>query len=222
MTTASPAPICSAQPWPACHEAQLKSAKSASTSVATISQSRLENIKLREFVDAAERYRTQFLWLANRITNSSEDAEDIVQQALLNAFRKLSGFRGESQMRTWLNAIVQNTAREHIRKQRRRSFVPLDSSTVPDGELEDFDIPDRRMSPEEHYDHRERDRIVDAAIGGLPPANRQVVHMCVFDELPYMQVATVLNLSISTVKSRMFRSRRDLRAAISNYAGSIG
>lgn len=192
-----------------------------STPAEAILRSRMEKIKLREFVDAAERYRPQLIWLATRITNRAEEAEDIVQQALLKAFRKLSGFRGESQMRTWLNAIVKNTAREYMRSQRGKVFVPLESSPFPDEASEELEIPDHGLSPEEYCEGREREEIVTAAIGGMGHANRQVLELCLFQELPYMQVATALNISLSTVKSRMFRSRRDLRLAVSNYTGAF-
>jgi RNA polymerase sigma-70 factor, ECF subfamily len=186
-----------------------------------IPQSRLDKIKLREFVDAAERYRPQLIWLAMRIVNRSEEAEDIVQQALLKAFRKLSGFRGDSQMRTWLNAIVRNTAREYLRSQRGRTFVPLETSVFCDEGSEEIEIADPGMNPEECCEQREREDMVTAAIGRMGPPNREVVEMCVFEELPYMQVAMALNLSLTTIKSRMFRSRRDLRMALSSCAGAF-
>lgn len=177
--------------------------------------------KISEFVKAAERYRPQLVWLAMRIVNRTEEAEDIVQQSLLKAFRKLSGFRGDSQMRTWLNAIVKNTAREYMRSQRGRTFVSLESPLFPDEGGEEIEILDRAMNPEEYCEHREREHLVAAAIGGIGPANREVVEMCIFQELPYMEVATALNISVSTVKSRMFRSRRDLRTALSSRTGAF-
>lgn len=215
VATVSEAPLNSMRSGSISLESQSTNVTGASNSASSITQSCPEALKLKVFVDAAEQNRHRLLWLATRITGSSEDAEDIVQQALLNAFRKLSGFRGESQMKTWLSAIVHNTAREYLRDRRRRAVVPLESSAFCEGDSEGFDIADQSMTPEEYYEHHERDRIVDVAIGGLAPANRQVVEMCVFAELPYIEVATILNLSLSTVKSRMFRSRRDLRTAIS-------
>jgi RNA polymerase sigma-70 factor (ECF subfamily) len=201
-------------------KAESRSVRGCLASAEVIPQSRLERIKLTEFLDAAERYRPQFIWIAAKITGGSEEAEDIVQQALFKAFRKLSGFRGDSQMRTWLNAIVKNTAREYLRSPRARTFVPLDGSH-PDGDSEDLDIPDRGMNPEERYQLYERDQLVFDAIGGIGHANRRVLEMCVFEERPYPEVAIALDISLSTVKSRMFRSRRDLRMAIASRVGSL-
>ncbi len=199
------------------HELQSTTVSGILPSTGTIPQSDGGQAKLEQFTDAAERYRTRLIWLAAKIATRREDAEDIVQQALLKAFRKLSDFRGESHIKTWLNAIVQNTAHEYVRNQRRRSFVPLECSPFPDGNGEELDLPDRGMNPEEYFEHWERGKILAAAIGGLGTTNRQVIEMCVVEEIPYVQVATLLNVSLSTIKSRMFRSRRDLRIVIANH-----
>lgn len=190
--------------------------RGSSDSAETLSESSSDVVRLAQFVDAAERYRPKLIWLAATVTSRREDAEDIVQQALMNAYRKLSGFRGDSHMRTWLTAIVQNTAREYLRKQRGRTFIPLECSPHPDGDSEDLDLPDKSMNPEEYYECCERESLVTNAIGGMGPRSREVLEMCVVEELPYLQVATVLGISLSTVKSRMFRCRRDLKMAVWN------
>lgn len=216
METASQVPVYLSLPQGSTKNLDQQRPMVSSSSTAAIPPSHLDKIKLREFVDVVERYRPQLLWLAMRIVSRTEEAEDIVQQALLKAFRKLSGFRGDSQMRTWLYAIVKNTAREYMRSQRGRTFVPLECPAFFDDGGDEIEILDHRMNPEEYCDHQERDDMVAAAIGGMGPGNREVVEMCVFQELPYREVATTLNLSLSTVKSRMFRSRRDLRMALSS------
>lgn len=221
METASQVPPSASLPQGSTTSLARRRPTVASISPAAISPSRLDKMKLREFVDAAERYRPQLLWVAMRIVSHTEEAEDIVQQALLKAFRKLSGFRGDSQMRTWLNAIVKNTAREYMRSQRARTFVPLECPQYSEEGGDEIEIRDHRMNPEEYCEHRERDDRVAAAIGGMGPGNREVVEMCVLQELPYMEVATALNLSLSTVKSRMFRSRRDLRMALSSQTDGL-
>jgi len=178
----------------------------------TSSGSLADSVRLAQFVDAAERYRAKLIWVATRVTNRREDAEDIVQQALMNAFRKLSGFRGDSHIRTWLTAIVQNAAHEHIRKQRGRSFVPLECSPFSERDSEDLDLPDGSMNQEEYYASCERDRIVAATIGGMGPRNREVLKMCVVEELPYLQVATLLGISLSNVSLQTRFENGDLES----------
>ena len=74
--------------------------------------------RVASFVQAAERRRAYYLRLARRVTPCHQEAEDIVQDALLRAFRNLPQFRGEAQMTTWLQTIVQNAAREWLRERR--------------------------------------------------------------------------------------------------------
>jgi RNA polymerase sigma-70 factor (ECF subfamily) len=217
LETASHAPLHAPSPLASGYEPSSTSVPASSHSA----ESTPDEARLNQFVEATERYRPQLIWLATRIVNRTEEAEDIVQQALLKAFRKLSGFRGESQMRTWLNAIVKNTAREYMRGQRGRTFISLESPASADEGSDEMEIVDRGLNPEEYCEHREREQILAAAIGGMGPTNREVVEMCVFQELPYMEVATTLNVSLSTVKSRMFRSRRDLRMALSSRTGAF-
>ena len=169
--------------------------------------------KVAELMEVAERHRARLLWLATRISNRREDAEDIVQQAILKAYTNLSKFRGESRMRTWLTAIVQNTAREYTRSNRGRTFIPLESDPSRDGTHEVLDLPDPAMDPEERYERWERVEILHAAIRRLSGANQHLIQLCVFEEVPYAQVASRLNTRLSAVKSRMFRGKQLLRMA---------
>lgn len=174
-----------------------------------------EEARIGEFVREAEQCRQHLIRVAKRMIVRDEDAEDIVQQALLKAFVNLSRFRGESQMTTWLQAIVRNAALEYLRNQRGRVLVPLECGPFPDGYIEELDLPDTGMNPEEHYESCETKEIVSSAIRGMVPDNRRVFEMCVLDGLPHLEVAAVLNISLSTVKSRIFRSRRHLKQTIS-------
>lgn len=178
---------------------------------------RVDEANLAAYVDAAERYRSQLLWVAARVTNRYEDAEDIVQLALLKAFTNLSLFRGESQMKTWLTAIVRNASLEYVRNQHARVFVPEGCAPLRD-RVHDLDLPDPSMNPEEHYGLQEQGAIVSAAINRMSRINRRVLQMCVLDEHPYIQAATELNVPLSTIKSRIFRGRREIKTAISIHA----
>lgn len=180
----------------------------------------LPDPRLAPFISTAESCRSHFLRLARRFTDRPEDAEDIVQQAMYRAFRKLSTFRGDAQMKTWLSVIVVNAAREFARNQRTRHLIPLEV-TLSDGDSEEVEIPDTRIDPEEEFQHAETGRIVASAVGCLDPSRRQIVEMCLLDELPYTEIAATLNVTVSTVKSRMFRCRRDLRTTLALRLGAF-
>lgn len=170
--------------------------------------------KAAELVEVAERYRAKLVWMAARITNRREEAEDIVQQALMKAFSNLSKFRGDAKMRTWLTSIVQNTARDYARTNRGRTFVPLECDPYREGSHEELYLPDPAMGPEERYERWERVEILYEAIRGMSESNQNLLKMCVFEEVPYERVASHLNTRVSTVKSRVFRGKHLLSMAI--------
>src|SRR5579863_9499252 len=171
--------------------------------------------RIREFLDTAEQRRPQLLRMARRLTNSNEDAEDVVQEALMKAFRALAKFRGESQMSSWLGAIVQNTAHEHLRSRRNRVFVSIEYLSRQDNEVVEIDLPDTRKNPEETWQIREMDNILHEEVDKLGIVCRRAIELCVLDEQPQLAAADSLSLSVATMKSRVFRGKRMLGRAIS-------
>jgi RNA polymerase sigma-70 factor (ECF subfamily) len=176
--------------------------------------------RIREFLETGERRRPQLLRMARRLTNSNEDAEDIVQEALMKAFKALAKFRGESQMSSWLGAIVQNTAHEHLRSRRNRVFVSIEYLNRQDNEVVEIDLPDPGKNPEEKWQSREMEIILREEVGKLGVVCRRAIEMCVLDEHPQLPAARSLNLSVATMKSRVFRGKRLLGRALSRRLGA--
>ncbi len=170
--------------------------------------------KLGTLIEAAVQRRAQLLWLAERITNNREEAEDVVQEALLNAFKNLPQFRGESKMSTWLGAIVRNTGIEWMRRKRRRIYLPLEF--VRDGEevslLDEF--PDTQRNPEQLYERWEMGCILLSAIDELGSLCRHPIQICALEERSHMDAANALGVSVRTIKSRIHRGKRLLKRAI--------
>jgi RNA polymerase sigma factor (sigma-70 family) len=151
-------------------------AGSFEVSQATESQSKIDARIIAEY--GIERYRRQLLWAAARVTNCREDAEDVLQQALLKAFINLYMFRRKSQMKTWLTAIVRNAALEYVRNQRRRAFVRIDSTLPLDDDGHDgFQLVEPSMNPEERYERCEKGEMLRAAIQHMNHVNRRVFNM---------------------------------------------
>ncbi len=176
--------------------------------------------RIAEFLETTERRRPQLLRMARRLTNSNEDAEDIVQEAFMKAYKALAKFRGESQMSSWLGAIVQNTAHEHLRNRRNRVFVSIEYLSKQDNEVVEIDLPDPRKNPEETWQSGEMDNILREEVGKLGFVCRRAIEMCVLDERPQFEAAGALDLNVSTMKSRVFRGKRLLGRAISRRLGA--
>lgn len=175
----------------------------------------MEEGRIEEFLETAERRRPQLLRMARRMTQCNEDAEDILQEAFLKAFKALAKFRGESQMSSWLGAIVQNTAHEHLRSRRKRIFVSIEYLCKADNEVVEIDLPDPGKNPEQICENNEMEKILREEVGKLGHVCRRAIEMCVLDENPQLTAASSLNLSVATMKSRVFRGKRILGRSIS-------
>lgn len=176
--------------------------------------------RLREFLETAERRRPQLLRMARRLTNCNEDAEDILQEAFMKAYKALAKFRGESQMSSWLGAIVQNTAHEHLRSRRNRVFVSIEYLSKQDNEVVEIDLPDPGKNPEETWRSREMENILREEVSKLGLVCRRAIEMCVLDEHPQLAAASALNLSVATMKSRVFRGKRILSRTVARRLGA--
>jgi RNA polymerase sigma-70 factor, ECF subfamily len=169
--------------------------------------------RVASFVQAAERRRAHYLRLAHRVTPCHQEAEDIVQEALLRAFRHLPHFRGEAQMTTWLQSIVQNAAREWVRGQRGARLVSLEPDN-DDSDAKALDFPDQRRNPEQHCEHSELRHILLTEIDNLSSNCRQAVRMCALEGASQEETASALEVSVAAIKARVFSARRRLREGL--------
>jgi len=167
---------------------------------------------------AAERLVTTYgdraYRLAIRITGNRADAEEVVQDALWAAVRKIDAFRGESAFASWLYRIVANGAYQKIR--RRRSDISLDEFTamLDDDRGREADWSTRVEDPSLQSDLR---KALTAAIDALPIDYRAVIVLRDVEGLSTHEVADALGLSIANVKSRTRRARGSLRNGLGGF-----
>src|SRR5215471_4122194 len=142
---------------------------------------------------------------ALRLTRRAADAEDLVQDTYLKAFRSAHQFAPGTNLKAWLFTILHNTFR-NARRHDGRSPVDVDSEAV---ERAASDAPGAQ-SPEQILTRATLDADLQAALDDLPEAFRQAVWLRDVEELTYAEVADVLNVPIGTVMSRISRGRRAL------------
>lgn len=166
---------------------------------------------------ALMRRHNQSLYRAARsILRDDAEAEDVVQEAYLQACASIAGYRGESKLSTWLTRIVVNEALGRARRQRRRaSIVRIDGATserdVAAAALVASDTADQ---PEEIAARAEVRRLVERRIDALPEAFRSVFVLRALEELSVEETAQCLGLPEATVRTRFFRARGLLREAL--------
>jgi RNA polymerase sigma-70 factor (ECF subfamily) len=153
--------------------------------------------------------------LLYRLTSDPEESRDLTQETFLRAFQSISRFRGDADLKTWIYRIAINQARNRWRwwKRRRRDVtVSLDDNRGPSQQplsasLRNEDAPD----PEQETLAREREGQLRGALLGLRSAYREAVILRDVEGFSYEEIATTLEISIGTVKSRLSRGRLELR-----------
>lgn len=166
-----------------------------------------------ELVDQHQRLVFQ---LAYHLLGDHEEALDLSQDVFLRVFRTLPQFRGQSQLRTWIYRIVVNQARNRQRWWRRRhraGQVSLDQHVETHG-----DPAAGQGGPDQLFARKELADRLWRALDGLPFDQRTVVVLRELDGLSYEEIAFSLGVTLGTVKSRLTRARRALRAVLQESA----
>jgi RNA polymerase sigma factor (sigma-70 family) len=159
-------------------------------------------------LDAAYRF-------ARWLSRSPGDADDVVQEAILRAFRGFDALRS-SDVKAWLLTIVKNCHLTALKQQQRRTFVPLpEEYDVQDGRAIIATTPD----PESASICRDEERTLDWLMSALPEEQREVLVLREIEEMAYREIATVTNVPIGTVMSRLARARAALKARWLKEAG---
>jgi len=161
---------------------------------------------------------------AYRLTRNPRDAEDLVQDALLRAYRFWDSFQQDSNCKAWLLRIVTNTfINEYQRKKRSREV--LDAATAEqettDGVLVQADTVERQ-SPERALLDRSVSDDVQRALDSLPDDFRTAVVLCDVQGLSYKEIADIMECPVGTVMSRLFRGRKLLAASLREFAKTEG
>jgi RNA polymerase sigma-70 factor, ECF subfamily len=159
----------------------------------------------REFSSEALSYIDALYGTALRLTRRPQDAEDLVQDTYLKAFRASSQFQRGTNLKAWLFTILHNTFR-NMRRHEGRNPVDVNSETVEQA----ADIGGDERTPEQLLTRAALDTDLQAALDELPEAFRQAVWLRDVEEFSYADIARIVDVPIGTVMSRISRGRRML------------
>jgi RNA polymerase sigma-70 factor (ECF subfamily) len=169
------------------------------------------------FTELVSRYERRIFRLAKNITQSEEDAEDVLQESFLKAYQHLGGFQGQSKFYTWIVRIAVNEALMKLRKRKTGKTVSLDETIDTGEENVVREIAVWEDNPEQRYSQREIRELLDKAIMSLRPAFRAVFVLRDVEDLSTEETAAVLDLSVPAVKSRLLRARLQLREKLTRF-----
>ncbi|HEU4755002.1 MAG TPA: sigma-70 family RNA polymerase sigma factor [Armatimonadota bacterium] len=149
--------------------------------------------------------------LARRLTHSLEDAEDLLQESLVDAYRGFNGFRAGSHFYSWFARILSNNAIDMARR-RRLPQVSLDETEQDDRPA--FELPDHRTNPERLLLDRHFDQRLQTALDALPPAQLATVLLCDLEGTTYEEAAEAEGCPIGTIRSRLHRAHAALQRGL--------
>src|SRR6202142_2003048 len=158
-------------------------------------------VQVLPHLDAAYRF-------ARWLSGVPADADDVVQEAILRAFRGFDALRG-SDVKAWLLTIVRNCHLTAVNRQQRRALVPLpEEHDAQDGPTMIATTPD----PESTAIRRDEERTLDRLMSALSEEHREILVLREIEEMDYREIAAVTNVPIGTVMSRLARARAALKA----------
>jgi RNA polymerase sigma-70 factor (ECF subfamily) len=156
------------------------------------------------------RHQKTIFNLVYRLLGNYDEAAEVAQEVFLSAFKSIHQFRGEANFSTWLYRIGLNhasTRRKNLHSSQRR-HIPLDGTEV---------IADGTADPARNVEHKEIQQRVQQALNNLDPEDARIILLRDLQDVPYEEVAEMLDIPVGTVKSRLHRARQALRTSLAPY-----
>ncbi|PJZ68946.1 RNA polymerase subunit sigma-70 [Leptospira perolatii] len=158
------------------------------------------------YIELTGPYRERLYRKAISMVKDGDDAEDIVQDALISGYRSIRNFRAESGVYTWLYRIVVNKSKDLLAKRKRAKENSIDDS--------EFQFTDARLGFEKKIELSDESNYLINKINQLEDIYKEVIELRYFEEMSYSQIAEVLGCNIGTVKSRLFKAKEFLKHLI--------
>ncbi|MFV1994562.1 MAG: RNA polymerase sigma factor [Verrucomicrobiales bacterium] len=166
------------------------------------------------FEELIEIHQMAVIGTIAKMMGNPSDAEDLAQQVFVRIWKSASRYEPRAKFTTWLFTITRNLVFNEMRRRYRKHEVSMEAAQ------EEYHIllPDKNNPrPDDAALHEELQRAIDAAIDKLPEKQRLAVILRRYENLPYEEISVVLDLSVSAVKSLLFRARTDLREHLKAY-----
>jgi len=165
-----------------------------------------------------QKYRRPMLGFMYRMAHNSAVAEDLAQEVFLRVYRSRENYEASAKFTTWLYRIASNLAVNHARDTRHERPENTVSLDEPDHETGlTMDVPDDSLTAEENIVKRERLAAIRQRVQALPERQRIAVIMHKYQQMDYRQIADVLKLSESAIKSLLFRAYETLRVQLKEF-----
>jgi RNA polymerase sigma-70 factor (ECF subfamily) len=168
---------------------------------------RVQHGDKKAFELLVSKYQRKLMRLVSRLVHDQAEAEDVVQEAFIKAYRALANFRGDAAFYTWLYRIGINTAKNHLVSQGRRAPTSTDADIEEAETFVDADGLKDMNTPESLLASKQIAATVNSAMMSLPEELRNAISLREIEGMSYEEISEVMSCPIGTVRSRIFRAR---------------
>ena len=169
------------------------------------------------FAPLVERYKRMVYRLAVQITKNHADADDVMQETFIKVYRSIRTFRKDAAFETWLYRIAVNEALNFVKRRDRRPECTLETATEAVYASTARYSAELANDPHAHAEKAELRQYVTEAVNSLSLKHRTVVILHEFEGLTHAEIASILNCSEGTVRSRLHYARKKLRTLLKPY-----
>lgn len=169
------------------------------------------------FAALVEKYKRMVYRIAMQITQNHADADDVMQESFIKAYRSIHTFRQDAAFETWLYRIAVNEALNFVKRRDRRREYAFDTTT--EAAIDPVTLRKAQEARDPHLlaEKAELRHWVTKAVNSLSLKHRTVVHLHEFEGLTHAEIAAILNCSEGTVRSRLHYARKKLRTLLKPY-----
>ena len=166
----------------------------------------------KSFQILVETYQRMVVNTCLAIVHNKADAEDLAQDVFLEIFRTAENFRGDSKISTWLYRIATNRSLNFVRNNKRKRFFQSIEETFTGGRNRNSEISENRVDqPDQNITDQQRSDLLHRAIDRLPEKQRIAFTLNKYEELPYQQIAEIMEISLASVESLIHRAKKNLQ-----------
>ncbi len=162
-----------------------------------------------------DKYQQSIIRTCLGLLQDDNDAQDIAQDVFVEVFQSVHKFRADSSIATWLYRIAVNKSINLLKKNRRKKWVVSIESFIAGKQLSDVMPAGNQMIPDNQMIRKEELQRLKDAVNYLPDSQRIAFTLHKYEELPYKQIAEVMNTSLSSVESLIFRAKSNLKRKLS-------
>ncbi len=181
----------------------------------------LENSDQKAYAELMNHYKDSLYFMMLKMTNDSDDADDLTIEAFGKAFKNLKQYTPEYAFSTWLFKIATNNCIDFIRKKKKNTFS-IDKSFDNEGAFEiSNNLPSYVLDPEEKFIEKQKIMMMHEIVEKLKPRYKRLVELRYFKEFTYEEISDELQLPLGTVKAQLFRAREFLYNILKNSQEKI-